>query len=501
MNNITEKEIKFNELEGKIYKFVCKLGCEILKIILELQDRQICETRDKKRYRYAKRAKTIIKTVMGEVEYTHTIYYDRQKPDNEKVKTEKKTVSLLKEMLSIKKCGMMSMNVVAIIKSAISSLSYRKTAELVMNTTNLTISAMGVWEVIQNYAEELANIENELIELNEKEILDHGKKDIKVLYTEADGVYYTLQGKDRKKLITEYNKKHPDKELNKFKKEIKVGIMYEGIKTIGGQGRKELVEKEVFAGIMDNKRLGQLMKVFSCIKYNNIDIVLQNSDGLGWTNKKIFPKAIRQLDEYHILEKIRSKVCVDEDVFKLRKMYYEEKFEEMLVYIENLKSEYSYEETECKKLDQLKQYLSNNYDCLGRIYKNKELLNKLGVDKIEHMGCQESNNFSTITNRFKHRRMSFSEKGANNLAIVLSTEKSERKDTMYDSINKSKLPAQILESIDEYIEKIEKNIKTCKTKIKKQKEITKLPGGNILNMGYFEREIESKLRGLLLGIN
>jgi hypothetical protein len=125
-----KKEIKFNELEVKIYKFVCKIGCEILKLILEMQDQKICRKRNKKRYRYVKRVPSTIKTIMGEVEYKHTIYYDREKKDTEKIKGEKKTVSLLKEMLKIKKFGMMSTNVAYIMKKAITSLSYRKTANL-----------------------------------------------------------------------------------------------------------------------------------------------------------------------------------------------------------------------------------------------------------------------------------------------------------------------------------------------------------------------------------
>ena len=43
-NIITEKEIEFNNLEKKIYKFVCMLGCLIIKIILEKQDNQILKS-------------------------------------------------------------------------------------------------------------------------------------------------------------------------------------------------------------------------------------------------------------------------------------------------------------------------------------------------------------------------------------------------------------------------------------------------------------------------
>lgn len=498
MTNITENEIKFNELEIKIYKFVCKIGCEILKLVLEMQDKKICEERDKKRYRYAKRTTTTIKTIMGEVEYKHTIYYDREKKDTEKIKSEKKTVSLLKEMLKIKKFGMMSTNVAYIMKKAITSLSYRKTSELVMSITNLTISGMGVWGIIQTYAEEIQNVEDELIDKKEKEVLEQGTKELKILYTEADGVYFNVQGKDRKKLKEEYKKTHPEQELNKFKKELKVGIMYEGNCSIGKQQRKELLGKEVFAGVMDAKRLAKLMNTYRYIKYSEIGMVLQNADGLGWTNKKLFPNVRRQLDEYHIIEKINKKVCVEEDRQKLIKMYYEERFQEMLEYIEQLKEEYSYEETECEKLSELKEYLEKNYNALKRIYKDGTLKKQLGIKTIDHMGHQESNNYATITNRFKHRRMSFSINGANNLATILATENSERKENVYKAINSGVLPVTILESVDDYIEKIEANVKACKKNIKKQKEVYELPKGNLLNMGMFEREVERKLKELLL---
>ena len=32
---VSKNEIKFNELEKKIYKLVCKFGCLILKLMLE----------------------------------------------------------------------------------------------------------------------------------------------------------------------------------------------------------------------------------------------------------------------------------------------------------------------------------------------------------------------------------------------------------------------------------------------------------------------------------
>ena len=48
---ITSNEIKFNDLERKIYEFVCYLGRIIIKLIIEKQDQNIMKNRDKKKYR------------------------------------------------------------------------------------------------------------------------------------------------------------------------------------------------------------------------------------------------------------------------------------------------------------------------------------------------------------------------------------------------------------------------------------------------------------------
>ena len=37
-NIITKENLNFNELEKNVYKFVCKLGCNIIKEILESLD-------------------------------------------------------------------------------------------------------------------------------------------------------------------------------------------------------------------------------------------------------------------------------------------------------------------------------------------------------------------------------------------------------------------------------------------------------------------------------
>lgn len=47
-NILTNNNINFNLLEKNIYKFVCELGCNLLKEIIENYDRELQNSRDKK---------------------------------------------------------------------------------------------------------------------------------------------------------------------------------------------------------------------------------------------------------------------------------------------------------------------------------------------------------------------------------------------------------------------------------------------------------------------
>ena len=71
---VDEKLISFKELEKKVFKYVCELGCEITKTILESYDKELSAQRDTKKYRDKGTHRTSIKTVYGTVEYRRTVY-------------------------------------------------------------------------------------------------------------------------------------------------------------------------------------------------------------------------------------------------------------------------------------------------------------------------------------------------------------------------------------------------------------------------------------------
>ena len=93
---VTNNEEKFNDLERKIYKFVCFFGCLILKLLLEAHDRRLMKARDSKKYRHKGLRTTHVNTIMGDVQYKRVMYEIHENGVT-------KTVYLLDEKLNIKK--------------------------------------------------------------------------------------------------------------------------------------------------------------------------------------------------------------------------------------------------------------------------------------------------------------------------------------------------------------------------------------------------------------
>ena len=131
---VTEDGVKFNNLEKKIYKFVCMLGCMIIKYILESRDRKLMKARDKKKFRHKGYKQNCIKTIMGEIEYQRAVY--EVKEDGET-----KHVYLLDEDMKIETIGKVSINLAEkALSIAVNTPSYRKGEEEIRNTTNETLS-------------------------------------------------------------------------------------------------------------------------------------------------------------------------------------------------------------------------------------------------------------------------------------------------------------------------------------------------------------------------
>ena len=72
--SLTETKEKIKKIEEEIFREVCRIGCEVYREYLEGFDKHLEKERDRKEYRHKGKRIPVLKTVMGEVEYSRNIY-------------------------------------------------------------------------------------------------------------------------------------------------------------------------------------------------------------------------------------------------------------------------------------------------------------------------------------------------------------------------------------------------------------------------------------------
>lgn len=405
MNLIVEENlVSFKEMEQKIFAYVCELGREITQIMLEAYDKELAEGRDKKVYRSKGSRQTTIKTVYGEVEYSRRVYRT-QTEDGQRAH-----VFLLDQAMQMDKIGLISTNLAEKIAMTVTEAPYRATADTISQTCGQSISAQGVWNMMQRLGERIGEEESHAVkQMNADQ--SEGRKGLPVLFEEMDGVWLHMQDEHHKKIK---------------KQEMKVFTMYEGWDAEKEkEKRSTLVGKSMLAGmegsdIFHEKREACIRKRYDA---DEIGQRILNGDGGSWIKEPYDPDVIFQLDRYHIYQETLRKIKDRKAQQDIRGLLEEEKITEMLEYIriyaESVESP-DENDKRSRKARELLKYLENNkegllpYDRRGiKIPEPEE-----GVI-YKHMGVQESQNCTVITMRMKHRRMMWSRKGADNLAKAL----------------------------------------------------------------------------------
>lgn len=405
MNTIVKESlISFKELEQKVFKYVCELGCEITRIILESYDGELAAARDTKNYRDKGGRRTSIKTVYGEVEYRRRVYQTNLENG------ERAHVYLLDEAMQMDKIGLISTNLAEKLAMTVTESPYRVTADVISSTCGQSISAGGVWNVMQRLGERISEEEEHAVkQMNADQ--SEGTKEIPVLFEEMDGVWLHMQDRNHKKMK---------------KQELKVFTMYEGWDAEKEkQKRSTLVGKTMLAGMEKSREFHEKREASIRKKYNADEIRqrILNGDGGSWIKETYDPEVIFQLDRYHVYKEILRKIHDKKAQEAIRSLYDEEKPDEMLEYIENYAASVESpdeKDNRSKHARELYRYLNNNkagllpYDKRGiTIPEPKEGIIYKG------MGVQEGQNCTVITLRMKNRKMRWSEKGANNLAKAL----------------------------------------------------------------------------------
>ena len=478
---VTEEEIKFNNLEKKIFKFVCNFGCLIIKLILESYDRKIMKARDTKKYRHKGLRKNTIKTVMGEIEYVRAMY----EVEEEGIK---RRVYLLDEKLHINTEGKASENLVEkIVETVPITDSYRKAETVLKETTNATLSFEWIRNIVVKIGDKITKKEKEERKMLDKGQLVAGLKEIIALFEEADGLWINLQGKDRKERL-EKNKKKCEKENKEFnpkqkiKTELKLHVMYEGWKK--DDKRHPLINKQYIAGMMKPKEIKKLRdaRVYQQYDVEKIKLRVVNGDGAKWTKGITAKGGIYQKDQFHIIQEIVRDVPKEyrniiEELVKTKQ------YDKIEKAIEGLKVELGGEYKAVKKLNTLQSYLSSGLERYQDIVEVPE-----APDGVEYrnMGTQESQIFSKLKKRFCSGRKAFSEHGANALAkICVLSEKF--------SLEELETPIPIDTSVEDWIKEIEENVRKNRTRKDSFVAIEKTKEGVGIQKGHIENNFINKI--------
>ena len=478
---VTEEEIKFNNLEKKIFKFVCGFGCLIIKLILESYDRKIMQARNSKKYRHKGLRKNTIKTVMGEVEYVRAMYEVEEAGI-------KKRVYLLDEKMHINTEGKASENLVEkIVETVPITDSYRKAEIVIKETTNATLSFEWIRNIVVRLGDKITKKEKEERKMLDKGQLVAGLKQITALFEEADGLWINLQGKDRKERL-EKNKKKCEKENKEFnpkqkiKTELKLHVMYEGWKK--DDKRHPLINKQYIAGMMKPKEIKKLRdaRVYQQYDVEKIKLRVVNGDGAKWTKGITAKGGIYQKDQFHIMQEIVRDVPKEyrniiEELVKTKQ------YDKIEKAIDGLKVELGGEYKAVKKLNTLQSYLSSGLERYQDIVEVPEAPEGM---EYRNMGTQESQIFSKLKKRFCSGRKAFSEHGANALAkICVLSEKF--------SLEELETPIPIDTSVEDWIKEIEENVRKNRTRRDSFVTTEKAKEGVGIQKGHIENNFINKI--------
>lgn len=410
---INEERITFKEFEQKTFRMICQWGQEFTKEFLEKYDLYLMENRDKKAYRHKGLKRTSIKTVYGDVHYERRLYKTTREDGTEEF------VFLLDEQLKISSVGLISENMAEQMVSAITEMSYRECAAKVTEMTGQSISAMGVWNVIQSLGEKVCEDEKTLVK-NHKSGRLQGTKETPILFEETDGVYVKLQNEKQRKT------------------EIKVGIAYDGWKE-KGKNRYALDNKVVVAGISTSREFQQYREAAIAEVYDTdeINIRLMNADGAEWVKNISEVDTVFQLDPFHKNKAIKENIPHAEAALEVHRLLSERDLDGMFSYLETYRDSL-YDKEEIERVEKLIQYFEHNREGLVP-YQERGLSLPDPPDGIvyRNMGTMENHVWSIIAKRMKRNHTCWSIRGGNHLAKILAKKCSGR---LRDVTEKLKTP-------------------------------------------------------------
>lgn len=351
-------------------KSLDEIGVKIVKEALEMLDETIRDSSKRKEEYYIQRRndkKTLI-TKFGEVNYQRTYYKNKKDGSYD---------YLSDRMVGIEPYERMDLSYEAeLIKESMDN-SYYKTGIKVSKNVQVTK------QTVLNSIRKLGNVENSDAKLQSK------KKEVKILYIEADEDHVAMQdGKN---------------------KEIKLIYVHEG-KTFKSKGRYELINKRYFTGSLKSSEdlwlevADYLEEAYDLEKIEKIYI---SGDGARWIKEGLnWIKGSKYvLDYFHLSKYVRKATAHMSQTFEPLWGYINRHQKDYVKQLLNFIIEETESETKKEAVKDCKRYILNNWEGIKRGYEK------------EYIGCSAEGHISHIlSSRLSSRPLGWSLTGADQMA-------------------------------------------------------------------------------------
>ena len=407
----------FSELVLVVLEELMKIGQEIVSGVLQQRDMELLKGRDVSRFRCKGLRTTSVKTRLGVIEFQRRVYVDTRAEGG------KRCVFLLDEDMNIDAVGLVEKELCQQAASLACMTSYRNAAEIFTKTCAVSVSAKGIWNIVQALGEKEGERIERYAEVAQRGA-GSGSVTAPILYEENDGVWLKLQGEDRKKYGAD--------------QEMKVGIAYDGVTWDAAKTRKELHNKVAYASFEDAKAFKNHKEgvISHCFDVETVKLRVINGDGAQWIQKNNPKNCLSVLDAYHRNRAIGRFVKNAQLAEQLRHLLYAGEISALLERLETALNEAT-DEQEKENLAKLLNYYVENKDALTGYYdRGIEIPPTAQPGVIHHarLGSMESNIFTLIANRMKHRRACWSIRGGNHLALLLCRRHSVRTEDFFSQL-------------------------------------------------------------------
>lgn len=389
----------FKQFEQNVKEEVFRAGQELIRQAISLYEQQKLQS---PRYRIHKKALRYVDTTLGTVEIErHQVIDHNSKEGEPRIKY------LIDRWMGIGKYQRETELLRDQICDQTVQRSFRKSAREVKNITSAQISPMRIWEITQREAKKQKKLNKPVFRLPYSPLPDPIHKDqCPILCIEPDATYCHNK--------REWWKNH----------EVKVAILYTDKKK-EGKKRWRLLNKTAVISKRNEPvenffaRVAQVaVSKYQCHFKTRVVI---RGDGDSWISRlkyEHFPQASFYLDPYHVFKKLELALGSREAAESLKHYVYEQNPRGLLREIENLINQLA-EEKDREKLRLFYSYIQNNIE--GLMPDKPEVLpyKQTWPSLFKRgSGAIERNIALTINDRCKQPRMSWSEKGLDNILTL-----------------------------------------------------------------------------------